>query len=110
METKKINDRFSFVNESKGNRSGFYHRSVLLENGCHLWEEKTQYYNRTWESYQFQSSMRNCLYSLIESEKKDVLDSFRSQSGKTRLKQSEKDELISGSERIKQLTELLNQL
>lgn len=110
METKKINDRFSFVNESKGNRSGFYHRSVLLQNGIQIWEEKCQYYNRTWESYQFQSSMRSCVYSAIENEKKDVLYWFKKESGKTRLKQTEKDNLFLQSDRIKELTELLNQL
>ena len=110
MSSKRINDRFSFVNESKGNRSGFYHRSILLENGLQINEVKCQYYNRTWESYQFQLSMTQCIYSAIEQKKKDILDCFKMESGKTRLKQTEKDSLFSGSERIAQLTELLTNL
>lgn len=53
--------------ENKGNNSGFVHIcKVLNKFGEVLIEVKTQYYNRTWESYSFQSVMRKAQEKLIK--------------------------------------------
>ena len=58
MQFYKINDLI-YACACKSNRSGFVHCvQVLNKYGEKLTESKTQYYNRTWESYTFQSAMR----------------------------------------------------
>ena len=58
MQFYKVNDLI-YSCESRGNRSGFFHRvQVLNKFGECLIEKKVQYYNRTWECYTFQSAMR----------------------------------------------------
>ena len=57
---------FTFVNESKGNRSGFVHISRLFnEAGIEISSAKVQYYNRTWESYPFRTSMKKAVESIL---------------------------------------------
>jgi len=110
METKKINDRFSFENCYVSTRSGFKHTSVLYDGFKSIGLATCHYLNRTWERYPFQSSMQQAIHNTIEREKTDILDLFKKQSGKTRLKQTEKDSLFLQSDRIKELNELKNLL
>jgi hypothetical protein len=110
METKKINDRFSFVNEWKSTRNGFSHKSTLIEGTTHQWHETCQYLNRTWESYSFRTSMKKCVSCFIDYEHKELIEEFKRKFNKNTTTKAEKDALYSGSERIKQLTELLNLL
>lgn len=68
--TKKVinNNEYIFVNSSRGNRSGFVHETKLYKNGILWGEYKIQYYNRTWECYQFQSVMRGVINNIIGEE------------------------------------------
>lgn len=61
METKKINDRFSFVNSYGNNGYSFWHKSILLDNGKKMSTAKCQYENRTWESYPYQTVNKECV-------------------------------------------------
>ena len=71
MEIRKLSNGYQFVNNSRGNRSGFVHETTLFNNnGLEVGNYKIQYYNRTWECYQFQTVMKNCISKIIE-EKKD---------------------------------------
>lgn len=67
---KKVinNNEYEFVNRSRGNRSGFVHETELYRNGTKWGEYKIQYYNRTWECYQFQSVMRGVVNIIIGEE------------------------------------------
>ena len=47
-----------FEDVSKSTRSGFYHKSSLYINGRLVSEARVSYYNRTWESYEFETSRR----------------------------------------------------
>lgn len=51
---------FNFCNNSKSTRSGFAHETELRVN-CLYFYNKVNYYNRTWECYTFQTSMRGAL-------------------------------------------------
>lgn len=67
MTVRKINvngKEYEFVNNSRSNRSGFVHESTLLVNGVEKDTIKCQYYNRTWECYQYQSAMQSLMYQL----------------------------------------------
>lgn len=81
--TKTINYKnheylFSFVNESKNTRNGFSHNTHLFLNDHYLESGKINYINRTWESYQYQTSMyqavKNYLNAIIERYKRWFLE------------------------------------
>jgi len=61
MEIFKINKTFSIKCEYKKSKNGFNHIATLLENGNKRETTKTHYINRTWESYEFQSVLRQML-------------------------------------------------
>ena len=57
-----------FINTAKSTRSGFYHKTELYIDSEFILECKCNYLNRTWESYPYQSVMKNALHNAIESE------------------------------------------
>ena len=64
MRTIKIKN-FTFVCFTKNTRSGFKHEAQMLINETFV-SEATQYWvNRTWESFTYQSAMRNCVENYI---------------------------------------------
>lgn len=65
METKKINDRFSFVNEYGGGSLGFWHKSILVDNGVQVQKAKCDYINRTWERFPYDTVNKKCVRLLI---------------------------------------------
>ena len=68
--TKKVinNNEYEFVNRSRSNRSGFVHETALYLNSVLIGENKIQYYNRTWECYQYQSVMKGIVRILMDEE------------------------------------------
>ena len=67
---KKVinNNKYEFVNSCRGNRSGFVHETQLFKNGQLIGEYKQQYYNRTWESYTYQTVMKAVVRTLLNNE------------------------------------------
>ena len=57
-----------FINNYGSTRNGFFHTSKLFYNSELLSEVRANYLNRTWESYPYQSVMKQALYNAIESE------------------------------------------
>ena len=57
-----------FINTAKNTRNGFYHKTKLYIDSEFILECKCNYLNRTWESYPYQSVMKESLYKAIESE------------------------------------------
>ena len=74
MKIFTINKQLSVVCGWKKNRSGFKHEATLLRNGDDRLSVKCQYYNRTWESYEYESVLSKLLEKsadvLSESESK----------------------------------------
>ena len=71
------NNEYEFVNSSRSNRSGFVHETKLYKNGNLIGEAKVQYYNRTWETYCYQTVMKRCVYILIDAEFTDFRESYK---------------------------------
>ena len=63
---------FEIKNKSRNRRNGFSHDSTLLFNGVEIGKASVHYYNRTWESYRFQTSMLRVVDEAIEHNKKLV--------------------------------------
>jgi hypothetical protein len=55
MKIFKLDDKYSVVCESQSTRYGFRHVAILHKNGTEIYRTKKCYYNRTWESYEFES-------------------------------------------------------
>ena len=68
--TKNIinNNEYTFINSSRGNRSGFVHETKLYKNNSLIGEYKQQYYNRTWEAYTYQTVMKAVTRILLDAE------------------------------------------
>ena len=57
-----------FINSYGKTRNGFYHKTELYIDSEFILECKCNYLNRTWESYPYQSVMKEALYKAIEIE------------------------------------------
>ncbi len=67
MQTFKITKNLEAVCESENTRYGFRHLATLTRNGYeHGDMAKCCYYNRTWESYTFESVLEKLLATAIE--------------------------------------------
>lgn len=116
METKKVmvlGKEYLFVNESIGNRSGFVHRSTLMENDREVATYKIQYINRTWESYRYQSVMMGLVYNLIDSKRELYLRRIKDSNGWSRWPKGRKAEcskVFETSQEFKTLETLINSL
>lgn len=81
-----------FVNQWRGNRSGFVHETTLFIDGRRVAEAKCQYYNRTWESYTYQTVMKKAAYQLIEEETEYLREKFMREHGYKKLTANRKAE------------------
>ena len=61
MKTFRINKNLSIICEWKNTRNGFKHEATLLQNNCEVGFAKCCYLNRTWESFEFKSVIKNLL-------------------------------------------------
>lgn len=56
---------FTFVCTSKNTRNGFKHEAQMLINETFVSEATQHWVNRTWESFTYQSVIRNCVKNYI---------------------------------------------
>lgn len=85
---------FTFFNESKGNRSGFVHISRLFnEVGVEVSNAKVQYYNRTWESYPFRTSMTKAVENILDFYIDHYTTEFKTMNGYKKLTPDRRIEL-----------------
>lgn len=82
---------FEFVNESFSNSRNWGHKSRLYINNGLVAENKSIYYNRTWENYQYQSCMKGCVYNLIDEAKKEFITNYKKENYINRLSKAKKD-------------------
>lgn len=92
---------FTFFCESWSNSRAWGHRAVLMQNGCEIQDQKCRYYNRTWESWQYQSVCEYAVLSEIERLKVKALDRFRSQTGRKMIRKEEKAAIYANDENIR---------
>jgi hypothetical protein len=62
MTTKEIvinENRYTFKLDCVPTERGFSHTCSLLVNGTKVGKNSADYYNRTWESYTYQTVMKN---------------------------------------------------
>lgn len=93
--TKKVinNNEYMFVNSWRGNRSGFVHETQLYKNDNLIAENKAQYYNRTWECYEYQSVMRGAVHALIAEAKEAHKNAYKQAHNIKRLTETKRAEM-----------------
>ena len=95
MEIKKIickNGReYNIVNETWETSRAWGHKSTLVAPWGEVESHKVRYYNRTWESYTYESCMSGLLNSILENDLKDYITQYKEKNDITRLTSLQKD-------------------
>lgn len=70
--------KFTLVCESWSTRNSWGHEVTLYKNDYYkIGLAKIRYYNRTWESYQYQSAIKSVIYNTIEAIKSAAKIAFK---------------------------------
>ena len=94
MKIKKF-WKFTFVCESKSNRSGFKHECTMFdENNRELGFSKIQYYNRTRERFAFEKVIDDCIRDFRKRKIEDKIYYYRLDNDIKRLSSEKKKQLI----------------
>ena len=107
------NAEFTFVLNSRSNRSGFVHECELFCGYKKIAQDKAQYYNRTWEAYRYQTVMLCAVNKAIQAAKADIIDEQKRINGWRQLSKSRKEavkKIIDENDGIKVLRELYEQV
>lgn len=80
---KEINGvKFTLVCESWSTRDSWGHKVTLYKNDTvKIGSYKVRYYNKTWEAYQYQSTIKGIIYNAIEAIKTALKDTFKNVRG-----------------------------
>jgi len=92
--------KIEFNNSYKPTRSGFKHETQLFINDELVRKSTAHYLNRTWESYQYQSVMKQALAEEIDAEKARLKEQYKRETGKQRVSKS----IVFDNEYIQELT------
>ena len=109
MRTIKIKN-FTFICFTKNTRSGFKHEAQMLINDTFVSEATKYWVNRTWESFTYQSVMRNCVQNYIGQIEYGIETNYRNENNVIRKtkKHSEKlNELFNQNAEIKEAKNIL---
>lgn len=95
IRTKKIGNRtWQLVNESWSTSNAWGHKTNVIRNGYNYGTHKCRYYNRTWESYTFQSCMFGAIEEIKERELERFINNYKYENNIDRFKKGQKDEVI----------------
>ena len=109
MRTIKIKN-ITFICFTKNTRSGFKHEAQMLINETFVSEAVQHWVNRTWESFTYQSVMRNCVQNHIAQIEYGIETNYRNENNVIRKtkKHSEKlNELFNQNAEIKKAKKIL---
>lgn len=102
LHKREINGKeYQFSCETYSTYNSWGHRCILFCNGVEVTQQKIRYYNRTWESYQYQSVMRKCADILIGRAKEFAVDWWKRQNEKKRISSKMKQYLIENDVEVK---------
>lgn len=73
------------------------HNAYILKNGEEIGRNRVRYYNRTWESYQYQTAGEGAVSNAKEELQREIFDTYRWRTGKTRIAAETKAELLAKS-------------
>ena len=97
MEIRKIKcksgNEYNIVNEYWETSRAWGHKSRLVAPWGEVESRKVRYYNRTWESYTYQTCMSGLLDTILENNLKSYIAQIKEVRGITRLLKSTREEI-----------------
>ena len=111
MEIKKIicksGNEYNIVNEYWETSRAWGHKSTLLAPWGEVASHKVRYYNRTWESYRYQTCMGQLLANILESNQKSYITEYKEKNNISRLLDDKKAEVIKEWEQKEYIKDLM---
>lgn len=97
MEIRKIKcksgNEYNIVNEYWETSNSWGHKSTLIAPWGEVESHKVRYYNRTWESYTYQTCMLGLLDTILENNLKSYIAQIKEVRGITRLLKGTREEI-----------------
>ena len=95
MEIKKIicksGREYNIINEYWETSRAWGHKSTLVAPWGEVESHKVRYYNRTWESYTYQTCMSGLINTILENNLKSYITQYKEKNDITRLTSLQKD-------------------
>ena len=85
--------KIEFKNSARNTRGGFAHDTQMFIDGRLEQTATCHYLNRTWESYAFQSVMKEAVYLRIEEERAKLANEWKTTNNKQRIPKAVKESL-----------------
>lgn len=92
FKTSHNGNEYEFICEWADTRNGFKHECRLFVNNHFETSATCHYYNRTWESYNYQSVMLRAVGILMEHHENFLKDVFKSDNGYKQMTAKRKEE------------------
>lgn len=92
FKTTHNGNEYEFVCKWGNTRSGFKHECRLFINNQFKTDATCYYYNRTWESYNYQSVMLRAVGTLMEGREEFLKDAFKDERGYKQMTAKRKEE------------------
>lgn len=92
FKTTHNGNEYEFICEFGNTRNGFKHECRLFVNDRFETSATCQYYNRTWESYDYQSVMLRAVGILMEQHESFLKHCFKSENGYEKMTAKRKEE------------------
>lgn len=110
IKEKTINGiKYTFICQYYETYSSWGHKVKLLQNGYEIARQKIRYYNRTWETYTYQTTMNSCVNIAYNNGLETFIFDYKEEHNKQRLNKGEKQTLIkqyNATENAKRLLKL----
>lgn len=104
---KKIgNNEYTFECKSVRQGKGFAHKVILRKNGVEIERNSVQYYNRTWECYQYQSAMHGCVQKLIDPLFDSAERIWKMQNNRKQIRKAEREDVYNAVMQSREYKEL----
>lgn len=79
------------------------HNATIFDQKKEIATDKVRYYNRTWESYTYQSIILSTITKAIEARKQNIFDNYKYFNNISRLSKEKKEQLEKDDQEIKDL-------
>lgn len=95
IRRKNINgNNWELVNEYWETYNSWGHKTTIIRNGYDFGTHKVRYYNRTWESYTYQTCMLGAIETIKEDELQRFINDYKYKNNITRFRKNEKQKVI----------------
>ena len=98
---------FKLVNEGWSTSGAWGHKTTVIRNSYDYEPHKVRYYNRTWESYTFQTCMSGAVETIYENKLNNYIQRYKEKNEIIRFKKGEKEKVIKEFEQTDEAQDLL---